>query len=452
MARDNIVIVGGGLVGQTLAARLAADGRDVALIDADPAKVQELADTLDVHVTLGNGATVEMLRRAGAETAGLLVASTQSDETNLVAGLLASEVFQVPRIVVRIHDAGHEEGFRLLGDATDSQRVCVNPHAAAVDRIATLLEVPGALDVVSFMGGDLLVAGFQIAPDSDFAGLRVSDMQLLFASTPTLVVAIHRREEWIIPGGSEVIDSGDLVYFAIERYELQDVLSLVGVPQDVRTRVMVAGASTTGLALTRRLESRDVRVVLVEEDADRAQRAAEELESALVIHGCVTDHALLEDEEIERISTFVAVTDDHETNLVAGLLAKRLGAGRAFALVDNPALVGLAGETGIDAIISPRSLTIGLTLQIVRGRSVRSGAALLEDQVEIMEIEATRGSRLTQRSLADVGLPRGVLVAAVRRGEQLMVPKGPDRVEDGDRVLLITTTDLARKLSDFLGY
>lgn len=449
MARENIVIVGGGLVGQTLAARLAADGRDVALIDADPAKVQELADTLDVHVTLGNGATVEMLRRAGAETAGLLVASTQSDETNLVAGLLASEVFQVPRIVVRIHDAGHEEGFRLLGDATDSQRVCVNPYAAAVDRIATLLEVPGALDVVSFMGGDLLLAGFQIAP---VAGLRVSDMQLLFASTPTLVVAIHRREEWIIPGGSEVIDSGDLVYFAIERYELQDVLSLVGVPQDVRTRVMVAGASTTGLALTRRLESRDVRVVLVEEDADRAQRAAEELESALVIHGCVTDHALLEDEEIERISTFVAVTDDHETNLVAGLLAKRLGAGRAFALVDNPALVGLAGETGIDAIISPRSLTIGLTLQIVRGRSVRSGAALLEDQVEIMEIEATRGSRLTQRSLADVGLPRGVLVAAVRRGEQLMVPKGPDRVEDGDRVLLITTTDLARKLSDFLGY
>jgi trk system potassium uptake protein TrkA len=451
MARDNIVIVGGGLVGQTLASRLAADGRDVALIEADPAKVQGLADTLDVHVALGNGSTLEMLRRAGAETAGLLVASTNSDETNMVAGLLAAEVFKVPRIVVRVHDEDHEEGFRLLSDEAEGQRVSVNPNAAAVDRIATLLEVPGAVDVVSFMGGDLLVAGFQIAAGSDFAGLRVSDMQLLFAATPTLVVAIHRREEWIIPGGAEVIERGDLVYFAIERHELKDVLSLVGVPRDARTRVMVAGASTTGLALARRLESRDMRVVVLEEDADRAQRAAEELESALVIRGCVTDNALLEDEEIERVSTFVAVTDDHETNLVAGLLAKRLGAGRAFALIDNPALVGLGGETGIDAIISPRSLTIGLTLQIVRGRSVRSGAALLEDQVEIMEIEATGGSRLTRGPLSEARLPRGVLVAALRRGEQLVVPKGPDRVEEGDRVLLITTTDLARKLSDVLG-
>lgn len=451
MARSNIVIVGGGLVGQTLAARLAADGRDVALVESDADKVRELSETLDVHVIEGNGATVEMLRQAGAATAGLLVASTESDETNLVAGMLASRVFHVPRLVVRIHDEGHEEGFRLLGGDDSDQRVSVNPSAAAVERIATLLEVPGAIDVVSFMDGDLLVAGFQIAADSDFAGLRVSDMQLLFAATPTLAVAIHRGDRWLIPGGTEVIEAGDLVYFAIERFELKDVLSLVGVSDEQRTRVMVAGASSIGLALARRLESRDVRVTVVEPAADKARRAAEELESALVINGRVTDQALLEDEEIERVSTFVAVTDDHETNLVACLLAKRLGAGRAFALVDNPALVGLVGESTIDAIISPRSLTIGLTLQIIRGRSVRSGAALLDDQVEIMEIEAAADGRLTSGPLAKLGLPRGVLVAAVRRGERLVVPKGPDRVEAGDRVLLITTTDLANKLSDFLG-
>lgn len=451
MARDNIVIVGGGLVGQTLASRLSADGRDVALVEQDPEKVRELSETLDVHVIEGNGATVEMLRAAGASKAGLLVASTHSDEANLLAGTLAAQVFHVPRLVVRIHDSGHEEGFRRLGEGLDQQRVSVNPHAAAVDRIATLLEVPGAVDVVSFLDGQLLVAGFEIHEGSHFAGLRVSDMQLLFAATPTLVAAIHRGATWIIPGGGERIEVGDLVYFAIERHELQDVLTLVGVPEEKRTRVMVAGASVTGLALARRLEARDVRVVLVEASADRARRAADQLESALVIHGKVTDQALLEDEEIEGVSTFVAVTDDHETNLVAGLLAKRLGAGRAFALVDNPALVGLLGDTSIDAIISPRSLTIGLTLQIVRGRSVRSGAALLDDQVEIMEVEAVEGGRLTAGPLSKVKLPSGVLVAALRRGDQLVVPKGPDRVEAGDRVLLITTIDLARKVSDFLG-
>jgi trk system potassium uptake protein TrkA len=451
LARDSIVIVGGGLVGQTLAERLSADGRDVALVETDPQKVRELSETLDVHVIEGNGATVDMLRRAGAETAGLLVASTHSDEINLVAGMLATRVFKVPRLVVRLHDPGHDEGFRLLGEGQDQQRVSVNPHVASVDRIATLLEVPGAVDVVSFLGGELLVAGFKIRTGSDFAGLRVSDMQLLFAATPTLVVAIHRADRWIIPGGAELIEVGDLVYFAIERYELPDILSLVGVPKEQRKRIMVAGASLTGLALARRLEARDVRVTVVEADADRARRAAEELESALVIHGNVTDQALLEDEEIEGVSTFVAVTDDHETNLVAGLLARRLGAGRAFALVDNPALVALLEDTSIDAIISPRSLIIGLTLQIVRGRSVRSGAALLDDQVEIMEIEAAPGGRLTSGPLAKLGLPSGVLVAALQRGDKLVVPKGDDRIEEGDRVLLITTTDLARKVSDFLG-
>ena len=171
----------------------------------------------------------------------------------------------------------------------------------------------------------------------------------------------------------------------------------------------------------------------------------------MVIHGRITDQALLEDEEIETVSNFVAVTSDHETNLVAGLLAKRLGAGRAFVLVDNPALVALVGDIGIDAIISPRSVTIGLTLQHIRGAGVRSGAALLEDQVEIVEVEATRGSRLTAGPLMEIKLPRGVLVVALRREDRLLVPQGSDRVEPGDRVLIITTSDLGAEVTEFLG-
>ena len=163
-----------------------------------------------------------------------------------------------------------------------------------------------------------------------------------------------------------------------------------------------------------------------------------------------TDQSLLQEEEIERVASFVAVTHAHETNLVAGLLAKRLGAGRAIVLVDNPALVDLVGEIGIDAIISPRVLAIGLTLETIRGGRVRSVAQLLEDRIEIVEAEAVKGSQLTSGTLADVKLPRGVLVAALRRGEKLLVPRGSDRAESGDRVLFITTTENAPKLADFL--
>jgi trk system potassium uptake protein TrkA len=300
------------------------------------------------------------------------------------------------------------------------------------------------------MDGKLQVAGFRMKPEADLVGVRVSDMNLLFADTPTLAVAIHRRDEWIIPHGEEQIEVGDLVYFAISRGHLHDVLTLVGVLRDTRQDVMIAGAGPIGLDLARRLEALDVKTVLVEQDEARALAASEQLRDCMVIRGEVTDQDLLDQEGIEEISTFVAVTDDHETNLVAGLLAKRLGAGRALVLVDNVALVDLVGEIGIDAIISPRVLVIGFALEHIRGRRVHSVAQLLEDRIEIVEAEAARGGPLCGSPLSELKLPRGVLVAALRRGDNLVVPRGVDGIEAGDRVLLITTTENAAKLADFL--
>ncbi len=450
MDLKHIVIVGGGFVGSTLAEKLSRDGYEVTLVEADPSRVREVSDALDVQVVEGNGATASALRRAGVERANLVVATTDSDEANVVVGLLAVSLFGVPRVVVRIRDSAHEEGFALVGGEHPEEHVCVNTDRAAVDRIASLLEVPGAVDVVSFMDGQLLVAGFRIGPSSDFKGLRVDDMQLLFAGTPTLAAAIHRGADWVIPHGEEQIEENDLVYFAIDRASLDDVLNLVGVPPSREPRVMVAGAGHIALELARRLESEECQVVLIEQDAVLARQASEILSDTVVIHGRVTDQSLLEDEEIDRVSTFVAVTEDHETNLVAGLLAKRLGAQRALVLLDNPALVALVGDLGIDAIISPRSLAIGLTLQHIRGRRVRSAAALLEDRIEIVEAEAEKGSPLTKGAIRDLKLPRGVLVAALRRGERLLVPRGDDRIEPGDRVLVFTTTETAPKLTEFL--
>ncbi len=446
----NVVIVGAGLVGTTLAEKLSRDGHDVSLVELDAGKIRELSRDFDIQVIEGNGATAEVLRRARIDKADAMVAATSSDEANMIAALLASSRFGVSRIVVRLHDAGHDEAFSLLCQGHEGELVSVRPEEAAVNRIASLLEVHGAVDVVSFMEGQLLVAGFRIGESSDFVGLRVSDMNLLFAATPTLAVAIDRDRGWIIPDGQEEIAVGDLVYFAITREHLSDVLTLVGVRADKRRDVMIAGAGRIGLALARRLEALDVKVILIEEDEALAREASEELTEATVIRGVPTDQSLLEEEEIKRVASFVAVTHDHETNLVAGLLAKRLGAGRAIVLVDNPALVDLVGEIGIDAIISPRVLVIGLALETIRGGHVRSVAQLLEDRIEIVEAEAVKGSQLTSGTLADVKLPRGVLVAALRRGEKLLVPRGSDGAEPGDRVLFITTTENASKLADFL--
>ena len=447
----NIIIVGGGRVGATLAGSLARDGHDVTAIEADAAKVRDLSEALDVRLIEGNGATAPLLRRAGAEAADVVVATSDSDEVNFIVGRLAASLFEVPRVVVRLRNPDHVEGFTALSQDHPGEHVCVNPDAAAVDHILSLLEVPGAIEVGSFMDGQLLVAGFRIGEHSDFAGLTLSHVQLMFADTTTLVAAIHRDDEWIIPHGTADIRANDLVYFAVARDQLSGVLSLVGDFREQRTQVLVAGASRIGLELARRLEARQ-QVTVIEQDRERAQRASDLLGESLVIHGRATDHALLEEEGIDRVGTFIAVTDDHESNLVAGLLAKRLGAGRSFALVDNPALATYEtfGGMGIDAIISPRLLAVGLIQRHIRGSKVRSLATLLEERVEVVEAEAARGGPLTRAPLAEVGLPRGVLVAAVQRNGSLLVPRGDDRIEAGDRVLLISTSDSAPKLTAFL--
>lgn len=445
-----ILIVGGGLVGETLAEKLSHDGHDITLVEKDPVTARALDDRLDVQVIQGNGAKAPVLRAAGIETAELVVGMSNSDETNMIVGLLAASLFRVSHIVVRLRDPDHMEGFSLVSRDHPFEHVCVDPEGAAVDRIASLLEVPRALDLVEFMDGKLTMAAFKIDGDSDFVDQPVSFMRLAFAGTPSVVAAIDRMGDWIVPHGEEEIRANDIVYFAIAREHLDDVVSLVGAHEERRKTVMIAGASRIGLELARRLEGRDGRVVLIEQDAELAQTAADKLAGTLVVRGQATDRALLLEEDVDRVATFVAATPDHEINLVAGLLAKRLGAARAFALVDNPALVNLMGDIGIDAIISPRLLAIGLTLQHIHGAGVRTVAPLLEDRVEVVEAEAVRGSPLTRASIAEVGLPRGVLIAALRRGEELLLPSGEDRVEPGDLVLVITTTDQAPKVAQYL--
>jgi trk system potassium uptake protein TrkA len=442
----HILIVGGGLVGSTLAARLSESGSDVVLVERDTELVRQLGTKLDVQVVEGNGTVARVLREAGIERAAMVVAMTESDEANMVVALLSAGLFAVPRLLVRLREKGHEEGFTWLCAQHEHDYRSVNPDEAAVHRILALLVVPGALDVAPFLDGELLVAGFRIRKDSDLAGLTVSHMSLLFANAPTLVAAIQRGTRWIVPDGNEELRAGDIAYFAIARSDLASVLALVrGEPEPTgaqsRPRVVIAGATRIGLDLARRLEAEDLHVVMIEENAVRAREAAEMLGGTIVVQGRPTDETLLQEEDIERCSTFVAVTPEFETNLVAGLLAKRLGAERAFALVDNPDLVHLIGEVAIDAIISPRLLAVSLALQHIRGGNVRSVATLLEDRVEVMEAECNVGSRLTGRAIAELDLPRGVLVAALRRGDRIVVPRGGDRIEPGDRVVLVTTTE-----------
>lgn len=445
------IVVGGGLVGSTLAGKLAQDGHDVVVVERNSALLMELSDNLDVQVLEGNGATVPGLQRAGIEDCDILFATTNSDEANMVVALVGSALFRVPRVVARLRDSDHLESFRTLAAEEGAQRLAINPETAAVDRIVSLLQVPGAVDVVSFLEGKILVAGFPVPERSDLAGLLLSHFELLFPATPMLVVAIRRKGRWFVPHGDDEIQAGDLVYFALDPGNVDGVLALLGRTRPTGHTVAIAGATRVGLHLARELEAAGLDVVLIEPGRQACERAAAALERTLVIHGEPTDRELLREEGVDRALGFAGCTGDHEVNVVSALLARRMGAGQTFALVDNPALAELVGDLGVDAIISPRLLAVSLALQFVRRGKVRAVAALLDDVIEVVEVEATPGGRLVSGRLAEIGLPRGVLVAAVRSGEDITVPRGGDRVRPGDHVLFIATAAAAARLDQFLG-
>jgi trk system potassium uptake protein TrkA len=446
-----VIVVGGGLVGSTLAEKLARDGNDVIVVEQNRELIADLNERLDVQTIHGNGATIPVLMQAGIENADLLLATTNSDEANMVVALVGSVIFKVPRVAARLRDPEHEEGFRRIAREPGGDRVAINPDMAAVDKILSLMPVPGAVDVVSFFDGKLLVAGFHIKTESEFAGLLLSHLRLLFPATPVLVVAIRRDGRWRVPYGDDEIRAGDLVYFAVDPAELDNVLVLLGVRRGAERRVMVAGATRIGVNLSRRLEEDGVPVTLIDERREACEKAAAVLDDTLVIHGSPTDRELLREEGAERVEGFVACTDHHEENVVACLLAGRMGAAHTFALVDNAALSGLVGDLGIDAVISPRLLSVSLALQFARKGRIKAVAALLEDSVEVFEVEAAEGSRLVRSPLSELGLPRGMLLVAVQRDDRIFIPGGEDRIEPGDQVIVAATSETAPRLDDFIG-
>ena len=445
-----VIVVGGGLVGSTLADKLSGDGHDVVIVERSRELIADLNENLDVQTIRGNGATIPVLVKAGIENADLLLATTDSDEANMVVTLVGSVIFKVPRVAARLRDPGHEEGFRRIAREPGEERVAINPDMAAVDKILSLMPVPGAVDVASFFDSELLIAGFHIKPGSEFDGLLLSHLRLLFPATPMLVVAIRRDGRWRVPFGDDEIRDGDLVYFAMDPDELDNVLVLLGLHRGKERRVMIAGATRIGVSLAHRLEEQKIPVTLVDGDRPACEKAAAELGETLVIHGSPTDRKLLQEEGADRVEGFVACTDRHEENVVACLLAGRMGAAHTFALVDNAALSGLVGELGIDAIISPRLLSVSHALHFARKGRIKSVAALLEDSVEVFEVEAAEGSRLVASVLSELGLPRGILMVAVKRGDRIFIPGGADRIEPGDNVLVAAASEVASKLDNVL--
>jgi len=412
-----VIILGAGQVGASVAENLVSEANDITVVDTNAGRLAHLQDRLDLRTVTGNAAHPSTLIRAGIEDADMLVAVTQSDETNLVACKLARKLFNTPTRIARVRAADYLEHPEIFADDNFAVDLAICPEQILTDNIVRLIEFPESLQVLEFAGGRLSLVAVRAFHGGPLVGHQLSDIRQHVPNIDSRVAAIFRRDSPIIPEGDTVVEAGDEVFFLAATENIRDVLrELRRMDKPIR-RVMIGGGGNIGRRLAKALE-KTYQVKIIEHSRAGAERLAADLDNTLVISGDVTDEELLDSENVDEMDIFCAVTNDDENNIMSSLLAKRMGARKAVALINRSSYVDLVEAGQIDIAISPAQATIGTLLAHVRRgdcvavHSLRRGAA---EALELIAHGDAKSSKVVGRRVDKIDLPKGATIAAIVR-------------------------------------
>jgi trk system potassium uptake protein len=437
-----IIILGAGQVGATLAQNLAIEANDVTVVDANENRLQGLRDRIDIGVVTGHASHPEVLIQAGIHDADLLIAVTNDDETNMIACQVAYSLFRTPTKIARIRANAYLAEPALFSNTAIPIDVLISPEQLVSDYIYRLIEQPGALQVLDFAGGNVQLVAVKAYYGGPLVGHELRFLRQHMPAVDTRVAAIFRRDHPITPTGSTVIEADDEVFFIAAKADIRAVMSELRRLESPYKRITIAGGGNIGLRLTRELESRySVRVI--ERDPARCVQLSEQLHRTIVLEGSASDQELLLEENIEDTDVFLALTNDDEANIMSSMLAKRLGARKVMALINNTAYVDLVQGGEIDIAISPQLTTIGSLLTHVRRgdlvnvHSLRRGAA---EAIEIIAHGDERSSKVVGKTLEELPLPEGATVGAIVREKEgrseVLIAHDDLVVETGDHLIL----------------
>jgi trk system potassium uptake protein TrkA len=443
-----IIIVGAGEVGFHSAQKLSEEGQDVIVIDKDPEKIKRITDNLDVKAILGSGTSPETLKISGIKDADMLVAATDSDEANLIACLLARNMNRYILKAARVRNQEYLQEKDLFGKDLLGVEQIINPESVMVDTIRNLMSVPGASDVIDFVDGRIKLIGFTIRPDSPFAGRRLSTFNDLDGNM--LIGAIIRGEKVLIPHGQDVIQAHDLIYLVIRSHELDKVFHFLDIEEEKARRVIIIGAGETGTALASALDKTKLHVKIIEKDNQRCGILAEKLERAIVINGDGTDKDLLQEENINEMDFMVSLSGDEENNVLISLLAKELGVKKTITRISKLSYIPLVSAIGIETVVSPRLSAVRAILQYIRRGKIISVAPLKGEHAEAIEAEALETSDIVDTPLSKIKFPKGALVGAIVRGEEIIIPRGDSVIRCKDRLIIFALRKVIPKLEKLL--
>lgn len=434
-----IIILGAGQVGGTLAEHLAGEDNDITVVDHDSRRLRELQDRLDLRTICGSASLPHILAQAGAEDADMLVAVTSSDEINMIACQVAQSLFNLPRKIARVreHDylANREALFSRDAVPVD---VLISPEALVTRSLRRLLQYPGALQVLDFAEGKAQLVAVKARYGGALVGQQIASLRQHLPDVEIRVAAIFRRERAVIPRGDTVIEADDEVFFVAAREDIAQVMGELRRQDRPYKRVVIAGGGHIGASLAASVEER-YRVKVIELDLERCELLSQQLKHSTILHGSASNRDLLIEENIEATDVFLALTNDDEANVMASMLAKKLGARTVITLINNPAYVDLVQGGLIDIALSPQQSTISALLSHVRRGDIVAVHSLRRGAAEALEAVAhgdRNSSQVVGRRIDQLDLPSGTTVGALVRADQVLIAHDHSVIKDGDHVIL----------------
>lgn len=437
-----ILILGAGQVGSSAAEQLSREeSNDVTVVDTRTDILRELQDRLDIRTIAGHASHPDILKRAGAEDTDIVIALTDSDETNMLACQISSTIFNIETKVARIRSGAYMRTEGLFNLEAIPVDVCLSPEQLVCEHIEQLIHYPGALQVLEFANGEVRLVAAKVSKDGSLVGQKISTLKEHIPNTEGRIAAIYRDGQSLQPEGDTIIRSGDEVFFIAAKKDIRAFMSEMRKIDSPVRRVLIAGGGHIGVRLASALENTN-HVKIIERNPERAKIISEHLNKAIVLVGDAADEELLLEENIDDVDIFCALTNAEEANILSAMLAKRMGASKVMALINRPTYADLVEAGTIDIAVSPKQITIGSLLAYVRGgdvvkvHSLRRGAA---EAIEAIAHGDNKNSPVVGKKIEDIDLPHGCNIVTIVRGEEVIMAHHDTVIEQDDHVILFLT-------------
>ncbi|CUH40439.1 Trk system potassium uptake protein TrkA [Jannaschia seosinensis] len=438
-----VIICGAGQVGWQIARHLSGERNDVTVVDNNPDLVARASDTLDVQGITGFASYPDILEKAGAEDADMLIAATHSDEVNMVTCQIAHSIFTVPRKIARLRAQSYLSAVRSGLYRRDHLPidVVISPEREVAEAALRRLRAPEAFDIEEFIDGGAQFIGLHLDPDCPVLDTPLRQLSELFSTLRAVVVGVRRAggRRLFVPDAGDQLKSGDQIYVLCHADDLTRTQEIFGKQVRRQERVVIIGGGNIGLAVAQALDSAPerIRAKMIERDRRAAERAAEALLRTIVLSGDGLDIELLREANVERADSVLTVTDDDKTNLLAAVRAKAAGCSKTIALINDPTLVPLLEPLDIDAYVNPRQTTVSSILRHVRHGRVRNVYSVGDSEAEVIEAQVLSTSPMTRQAIRDIDFPEGALVGSIRKADGRVIrPDGGTRIEEGDVVVI----------------